>query len=76
MSLGKNIRSHRERLGLTLDQLAEKSGVELGTISARLRAQIMAARSSSCLVFFMLLFVAVVFFLTLLLMKVKSKNGR
>lgn len=34
MALGKQIRFHRERLGLTLEQLSERSGVELGTISA------------------------------------------
>lgn len=34
MAIGKQIRFHRERLGLTLEQLSELSGVELGTISA------------------------------------------
>lgn len=34
MGLGRNIKFHRTRLQMTLDQLAEESGVELGTISA------------------------------------------
>lgn len=34
MSLGKNIRARREALGWTLEDLADRSGVELGTISA------------------------------------------
>lgn len=34
MSLGKNIKILRERHGLTLEQLSEKSGVDVGTISA------------------------------------------
>ena len=34
MALGKNIRRRREQLGWTLDQLSERSGVEIGTISA------------------------------------------
>lgn len=34
MALGENIRFHRERLNLTLEQLSEKSGVDVGTISA------------------------------------------
>ena len=69
------VREDNNTLDMTSKEV-DKNQSQLGTISARLRAQIMAARSSSCLVFFMLLFVAVVFFLTLLLMKVKSKNGR
>jgi chromosome segregation ATPase len=69
------VREDNNTLDMTSKEI-DKNQSQLGTISARLRAQIMAARSSSCLVFFMLLFVAVVFFLTLLLMKVKSKNGR
>jgi len=34
MAIGKQIRLLREQLGLTLEQLSELSGVELGTISA------------------------------------------
>lgn len=34
MALGQNIRFHRERLSLTLEQLSERSGVDVGTISA------------------------------------------
>lgn len=35
MAIGKNIKFHRKiRLGLTLEQLAERSGVDKGTISA------------------------------------------
>jgi hypothetical protein len=34
MALGKNIKFHRERLGLTLLQLSDASGVDVGTISA------------------------------------------
>lgn len=34
MALGTNIRFHRDRLGLTLDQLSERCGVDVGTISA------------------------------------------
>lgn len=34
MALGKTIRALRESRGLTLEQLADASGVELGTISA------------------------------------------
>ena len=69
------VREDNNTLDMTSKEV-DKNQSQLGTISARLRAQIMATRSSSCLVFFMLLLVAVVFFLTLLLMKVKSKNGR
>lgn len=34
MALGNQIRHYREKLGLTLEQLSELSGVEVGTISA------------------------------------------
>jgi len=34
MALGKQIRYLRDRLGWTLEQLAERSGVDVGTISA------------------------------------------
>jgi len=34
MALGKAIRHHRAAQGLTLEQLSERSGVELGTIAA------------------------------------------
>jgi len=34
MALGKRIRYLRDRLGWTLEQLAERSGVDVGTISA------------------------------------------
>ena len=34
MALGKQIKIHRTRLGLTLEQLSDASGVEIGTISA------------------------------------------
>lgn len=34
MTLGTQIRKHRKRLGLTLEQLSELSGVDVGTISA------------------------------------------
>lgn len=34
MSLGSQIRLHRQRLGLTLDQLSERAEVDVGTISA------------------------------------------
>lgn len=34
MALGSNIRRFRTKAGLTLEQLAERSGVEVGTISA------------------------------------------
>lgn len=34
MALGKNIRTQRERLGWTLEELSEKSGVDVGTIHA------------------------------------------
>jgi transcriptional regulator with XRE-family HTH domain len=34
MSLGEEVRRLRDKKGLTLDQLAELSGVEVGTISA------------------------------------------
>lgn len=34
MSLGENVRRLREGQGLTLDQVAERSGVEVGTINA------------------------------------------
>lgn len=34
MSLGHNIRHHRTMQGLTLEQLSERSGVDVGTISA------------------------------------------
>lgn len=34
MSLGKRVRFYREQRGWTLEQLAERSGVEVGTISA------------------------------------------
>lgn len=34
MSLGKQIRIHRQAQGLTLEQLSELSGVDVGTISA------------------------------------------
>ena len=34
MALGKNIRHYREGLGLTLEQLSDRSGVDVGTISA------------------------------------------
>lgn len=34
MALGKQIRHHRTRLNLTLEQLSEKSDVDVGTISA------------------------------------------
>jgi transcriptional regulator with XRE-family HTH domain len=34
MSLGKRVRFYREHRGWTLEQLAERSGVEVGTISA------------------------------------------
>jgi len=34
MALGKNIRLHREGQGLTLDQLSDLCGVDIGTISA------------------------------------------
>lgn len=34
MALGKQIRYHREQQGLTLEQLSERSGVDVGTISA------------------------------------------
>lgn len=34
MALGKQIQTYRKRAGWTLEQLAEKSGVEVGTISA------------------------------------------
>lgn len=34
MALGKNIKHHRDRLGLTLEQLSDRSGVDLGTIHA------------------------------------------
>lgn len=34
MTLGSNIKHHRTHLGLTLAQLSELSGVEVGTISA------------------------------------------
>ncbi|MEF8755967.1 MAG: XRE family transcriptional regulator [Accumulibacter sp.] len=34
MALGKNIRRHRTAQGLTLEQLSERSGVDVGTISA------------------------------------------
>lgn len=34
MSLGKKIRHYREKQNLTLEQLSELSGVDLGTISA------------------------------------------
>lgn len=34
MALGKNIRRYRESLGLTLEHLSERSGVDVGTISA------------------------------------------
>lgn len=34
MALGKNIRRHRTAAGLTLEQLAMRAGVEVGTISA------------------------------------------
>lgn len=34
MALGNRIRYYREKAGLTLDQLSERSGVDVGTISA------------------------------------------
>lgn len=34
MALGKQVRFYREKLGLTLDLLSERSGVDVGTISA------------------------------------------
>ena len=34
MGLGQNIRRHRVGQGLTLEQLSERSGVDIGTISA------------------------------------------
>ena len=34
MALGTRIRFYREKAGLTLEQLSERSGVEVGTISA------------------------------------------
>lgn len=34
MALGKQIRLHRERLQLTLEGLSDKTGVDIGTISA------------------------------------------
>lgn len=34
MSLGKQVRKYREKLGLTLEKLSDLSGVEVGTISA------------------------------------------
>lgn len=34
MALGSRIRHYREKSGLTLDQLSERSGVDVGTISA------------------------------------------
>lgn len=34
MALGKNIRKHRDKQGLTLEKLSELSGVDVGTISA------------------------------------------
>lgn len=34
MALGNNIRFHRERLKWTLEKLSERSGVDVGTISA------------------------------------------
>lgn len=34
MALGKQIRHHRKARGLTLEQLSEASGVDVGTISA------------------------------------------
>lgn len=34
MALGAQIKFHRDRLGLTLEQLSDRSGVEVGTISA------------------------------------------
>lgn len=34
MALGASIRKHRERLGWTLEALSERSGVDIGTISA------------------------------------------
>ena len=34
MALGNRIRHYREKAGLTLEQLSERSGVEVGTISA------------------------------------------
>lgn len=34
MSLGSQIRHYREQLGLTLEQLSERSDVDVGTISA------------------------------------------
>jgi transcriptional regulator with XRE-family HTH domain len=34
MALGKNIRALRGRLDWTLEKLSERSGVEVGTISA------------------------------------------
>lgn len=34
MALGKQIRFYREKLDLTLETLSERSGVDLGTISA------------------------------------------
>lgn len=34
MSMGKNVRAYRATLKWTLEQLAEASGVDIGTISA------------------------------------------
>lgn len=34
MTLGRRVRFYREKLQLTLDDLSERSGVEVGTISA------------------------------------------
>jgi len=34
MALGSRIRYYRDKTGLTLDQLSERSGVDVGTISA------------------------------------------
>lgn len=34
MALGAQIKFHRDRLGLTLEQLSDRSGVEVGTINA------------------------------------------
>ncbi|MDS1141739.1 helix-turn-helix transcriptional regulator [Pusillimonas sp. SM2304] len=34
MSLGKQVKYYRERLGLTLEELEDRSGVAVGTISA------------------------------------------
>lgn len=34
MALGKQVKKYRERLGLTLEALSDRSGVDIGTISA------------------------------------------